>query len=64
MKYSIKVRFIKTESEYIEKEFIFDSYEEVIYYLKHCLTEDNEKYKDFCYLWQYTIKTIKEGGNK
>lgn len=58
MKYSLKVSFSKEE-----KEFIFDSYEEVVNYLKHCLTEDNEKYKDFCYLWRYTINAIKEGGS-
>ena len=59
MKYSLTVKFSKGK-----KEFIFDSYEEVVNYLKHCLTEDNERYKDFCYLWQYTINAIKEGGSK
>ena len=58
MKYSITVKILKGKIE-----FKFDSYEEAINYLKHCLTEDNEKYKDFCYLWQYTINAIKEGGS-
>lgn len=60
MKYLLKVSFIKTKQEALEKVFIFNSYEELIIYLKHCLTEDNEKFKDFCYLWRYTINAIEE----
>lgn len=58
MKYSLIINF-----SWRKHEILFDSYEELMNYLKQSLTEDNEKYKDFCYLWRYTINAIKEGGS-
>ena len=58
MRYSLTIKFSKSK-----KEFLFDSYEELVNYLSKNLIEDIEKYKDFCYLWQYSINAIKEGGS-
>lgn len=57
MKYSVIIKFSKGK-----KESLFDSYEDLMKYLSQSRIEDSERYKDFCYLWQYMINAIKEGG--